>query len=145
MFMPSQESHREQAESNEKAANSIKNTFPDWAVTMCFYAAIHWVERYAKINNVDLTKYEISSPDTSKDKKVSLHTRRFHYVKDIAYDSGNPDLRKAYETLEKASKTARSLEAIQTNSWLHYSNNSTYVAFSFRHLEIVKKATKELT
>jgi hypothetical protein len=41
--MPQDFVHQSQAEHNEKAANFVKNAYPDWAVTMCFYAAIHWV------------------------------------------------------------------------------------------------------
>lgn len=54
--MPSKQSHREQAEYNEEAALSIRDTSPDWAVTMCFYAALHWVEWYAKVRGDELER-----------------------------------------------------------------------------------------
>jgi hypothetical protein len=39
--------YRRQAESNEQTAIAAKKGFPDWAVIMCFYAALHWVNDYA--------------------------------------------------------------------------------------------------
>jgi hypothetical protein len=47
MPRPSAQMHYEQAELNEKAALVVKEHQPDWAVTICFYAALHWIEGYA--------------------------------------------------------------------------------------------------
>ena len=44
----------EQARSNEKAARSLEKTYPDWAITICFYAALHWVEYYACMTGCDI-------------------------------------------------------------------------------------------
>ncbi|MGB5962505.1 MAG: hypothetical protein WBG73_17695 [Coleofasciculaceae cyanobacterium] len=130
--MPSEQSHREQAESNKEAADSIRNTSPDWAVTMCFYAALHWVSWYAKIKGKDL--------ETSYPGRPSPHDRLYDYVRDLAADLGDRDLEKAYKNLKKASQTARYLEDIKTNSRIHYSrHNCTGVDKSFDNLQIVKQ------
>ena len=130
--MPSEQSHRQQAEYNEEAAHSIRNTFPDWAVTMCFYAALHWVEWYAKVHEQDLERQDqnYSSP----------HDRLLAYVFDIARNRQDKDLNKAYQYLKNASQRARYLEGIRTNSRIYYSRHNTRdVDKSFDNLQIVKQ------
>jgi uncharacterized FlgJ-related protein len=130
--MPSEQSHREQAEYNEEAALNIRDTAPDWAVTMCFYAALHWVECYAKVQGDDLEqKYQgYKSP----------HDRLVAYVWDIAKNKQYKDLNKAYENLKNASQTARYLTGIRTSSRVNYSRqNKTGVDQSFDNLRIVKQ------
>lgn len=129
--MPSEQSHRQQAEYNEEAALSIKDTSPDWAVTMCFYAALHWVEWYAKVQGDDL---ERQYP------KCNPHERLLAYVFDIARNLQYKDLNKAYQYLKNSSQTARYLTDIRTNSRIHYSrHNPRGVDKSFDNLEIVKQ------
>ena len=48
--MPNQSVYQRQAECNEKTALAAQSGFPDWAVIMCFYAALHWVNHYALCN-----------------------------------------------------------------------------------------------
>ncbi|MCC3413185.1 MULTISPECIES: hypothetical protein [unclassified Microcoleus] len=137
--MPSEQSHREQAKNNEEAALSIRDTFPDWAVTMCFYSALHCIEAYAKVQKVDLEeKYQGSS---------SPHDRLFDYVRDIA-DRRDRSLEKAYKNLKNESQIARYLTgmkagiktSIKTNSRFHYTRHTKIdVDRSFDNLQIVKK------
>lgn len=130
--MPSKESHREQAEYNEQVAVSIRDTSPDWAVTMCFYAALHWVEWYAKNQGDDLEQQYQNYP--------SPHDRLIAYVLDIVKNRQQRDLEKAYKNLKNASQTARYLENIKTNARVHYSrHNKTGVDKSFDNLQIVKQ------
>jgi hypothetical protein len=130
--MPSEQSHREQAEYNEQAAASIRDTSPDWAVTMCFYAALHWVEWYAKVRGDELERQYQNYP--------SPHDRLLAYVFDIAKNRQYRDLDKAYNDLKNASQTARYLTDIRTNSRMHYSrHNPRGVDKSFDNLEIVKQ------
>jgi hypothetical protein len=132
--MPSEQSHREQAQYNEEAALSIRDTFPDWAVTMCFYAALHWVEWYANTRGDDLERL-YPKPDFQ-----SPHDRLVAYVFDMARARQDRDLSKAYQDLKNASQTARYLTDIRTNSRLHYSrHNPRGVDNSFNNLEIVKQ------
>lgn len=130
--MPSEQSHREQAKYNEEAALSIRDTSPDWAVTMCFYSALHCVAAYAKVQREDLEqKYQGSS---------SPHDRLFDYVRDIAVTRKDRDLEKAYKNLKNESQIARYLTGIRTNARVHYSRSQkTDVDKSFDNLQIVKK------
>jgi len=130
--MPQDFVHQSQAEHNEKAANFVRNTYPDWAVTMCFYAAIHWVERYARIQGVDLDAkyYTTKNP----------HERRFAYVKDVAVNLREAELRIAYQDLQKYSQVARYLENIRTNSFDYFTRQeSGKVSLAFENLEIIKR------
>jgi hypothetical protein len=130
--MPSEQSHRQQAEYNEEAALSIRDTSPDWAVTMCFYAALHWLEWYAKVQGDDLERQYQNCP--------SPHDRLLAYVFDIARERQDRELNKAYQYLKNASQTARYLTDIRTNSRMHYSrHNPRGVDKSFDNLEIVKQ------
>jgi hypothetical protein len=130
--MPSEQSHREQAEYNEQAAASIRDTSPDWAVTMCFYAALHWVEWYAKVRGDDLDRQYQNYP--------SPHDRLLAYVFDIAKNPQYRDLNKAYNDWKNASKISRYLTDIRTNSRLYYSRYKTReVDKSFDNLQIVKQ------
>ena len=130
--MPSEQSHREQAEYNEQAAASIRDTSPDWAVTMCFYAALHWVEWYAKVRGDDLDRQYQNYP--------SPHDRLLAYVFDIAKNPQYRDLNKAYNDWKNASKISRYLTDIRTNSRLYYSRYKTReVDKSFDNLPIVKQ------
>ncbi len=130
--MPSEQSHREQAKYNEEAALSIRDTSPDWAVTMCFYSALHCVAAYAKVQGEDLEqKYQGSS---------SPHDRLFDYVRDLAVTRQDRNLEKAYKNLKKESQIARYLTGIKTNAMVHYSRyKKTDVDKSFDNLQIVKQ------
>jgi hypothetical protein len=130
--MPSEQSHREQAQYNEEAALSIRDTSPDWAVTMCFYAALHWVECYAKRRGDDLEqRYQGSS---------SPHDRLLAYAFDIAKNRQYRDVSKAYQDLKNASQIARYLTDIKTNSRLYYSRiKKRDVDNSFNNLQIIKQ------
>jgi hypothetical protein len=130
--MPSEHSHREQAEYNEEAAVSIRDTAPDWAVTMCFYAALHWVQWYAKDRGEDLEQKYPNRP--------SPHDRLLDYVRDLAGIRRDRDLEKAYKNLKNASQIARYLTDIRTNSRLYYTRHKpTDLDNSFNNLQIVKR------
>ena len=130
--MPSEHSHSEQAKYNEEAALSIRDTSPDWAVTMCFYAALHWVEWYAKVQGDDLERQYPNYP--------SPHDRLLAYVFKIAKNRQYRDLNKAYQELKNASQIARYLTDIRTDSRIHYSRYKTReVDQSFDNLRIVKE------
>ncbi|BAZ81403.1 hypothetical protein PN497_10975 [Sphaerospermopsis kisseleviana CS-549] len=123
----------EQAKSNEKAARSIEADYPDWAVTMCFYAALHWVEYYACVSGFDI------HAEYKADDKESLHTSRRKYVDDISQELGNPNLRKAYAYLEQESRKARYLQNLSTNAKVYYTKNRFTVTDSFQKLQQIKQ------
>jgi hypothetical protein len=105
------EPYLEQAESNERAARNIEDTYPDWAVTMCFYAALHRVEYYACKKRVDIS---------SKFPEKSPHDSRRGYVRQLAKQLNNRTLEKLYNDLENASQKARYLEGIRYQNAIDY-------------------------
>ncbi|MBW4634691.1 MAG: HEPN domain-containing protein [Iphinoe sp. HA4291-MV1] len=130
------ERHLEQAESNERAAHSVEHDYPDWAVTMCFYAALHWVEYYAGVRGYDIrSEYPHPSP----------HSSRGKYVKDLADRLRKPNLRTAYQYLERESRKARYLEnpkdqtPLPDNANIYYTTNILEVTQSFNNLEKIKR------
>lgn len=129
--------HLEQAKNNEQAARSIRDSYPDWAVTMCFYAALHLVEYYACVNGIDIaSQYPLSK---------SVHDSRRNYVIDFSYELRNKNLRKVYEDLEEESKVARYMKNIYINTEKYYNTKKYYterkekVTQSFQNLQQVKQ------
>jgi hypothetical protein len=126
-----------QAESNEQTAIAAKKGFPDWAVIMCFYAALHWVNDYA-FHQGEIEELEGTG---DKDTSQNLHKLRRLYVKKIARINNWRDLEEAYELLFRASMTARylrGLESLNRTAREHYSNNESFVQNCFDDLAIVK-------
>lgn len=123
--------YRRQAELNEQTARAAQLGFPDWAVIMCFYAALHWVNDYA-FRQGDIGEFE--SDDDSP------HGLRRKYVKRIARSKGWRDLEEAYELLYRASMTARylrDLEDLNITAREHYATHD--IQFCFDYLEVIKK------
>ncbi|MBD2775420.1 hypothetical protein [Iningainema tapete] len=120
----------EQAKSNEQAARSVEKSYPDWAVTMCFYAALHLVEHYACVEGSNIEQeYPGHSP----------HDSRRQYVYDLADKLRNSHLRKVYKDLEKESRKARYLEGITTSAKVYYTKNKLKVTNSFQNLQQIKQ------
>jgi hypothetical protein len=129
--------YRRQAESNEQTAIAAKKGFPDWAVIMCFYAALHWVNECAFQQGEIEELEEAGDSDSSQ----TLHKIRRSYVKKIARKNKWRDFEDAYELLFRASMTARylrGLESLNRTAREHYSNNDTVVQACFDALEVVK-------
>jgi len=119
-----------QAKSNENAAHSVENTYPDWTVTMCFYSALHWVEYYASQHGDDIkSQFQEKSP----------HDSRRGYVRKLAKKLDNKRLEKLYNQLEDASQQARYLERIKYTSAIeHFKNHQSEVNASFEKLQEIK-------
>lgn len=129
--MPDPNVYQRQAECNEKTAKAAQSGFPDWAVIMCFYAALHWVNHYAFCNG------DINEFDNGDD---SPHQLRRKYVQKIARKNKWPDLEKYYELLFQASMTARylrGLEDLNRTAVAHYSKSG--VECYFDYLDKIKK------
>ncbi|MBE9037154.1 hypothetical protein [aff. Roholtiella sp. LEGE 12411] len=119
----------EQANSNEKAAHSLEKTYPDWAVTICFYAALHWVEYYASVTGCDIEQeYPGKSP----------HESRRDYVRELASQLRNNNLRNAYLKLEEESRKARYLQGLTTDAKVYYTKNNFKVIDSFQNLQKIR-------
>lgn len=78
------ERYFKQAQSNEQAARSFESAYPDWAVTICFYAALHWIEYYACQKGDDIS---IQFPSKSP------HDSRRGYVYNLAKELNNKSLK----------------------------------------------------
>ena len=119
-----------QAKSNENAARDIETVYPDWTVTMCFYAALHWVEYYACKRGDDIPS-QCPAP--------SPHDSRRGYVRQIAKKLDNRRLEKLYQNLESASRKARYLESVKYSSAIDYfQGHKSEVSKSFDRLQQIK-------
>ena len=108
--------HLKQATHNKNAAlKAAQSGYPDWAVTMCFYAALHYVKACEAFRADNIYK------DYPNGK--SQHERTLFYVLDI---DTTPKLSvyAAYETLLEASKISRYLSCISTSSKHHFLNKT---------------------
>lgn len=137
MAKPSTEIHTEQAQLNEKAAaNAAQSGDNDWAVTIYFYSAIHYVKAYASYNQEDI--YQLyrnqSKPNTE-------HQRILDYVSDISYDNENDRgfSFSAYERLFHASMKSRYLKDIRTTARQCFQGS---IKQYFEELATVKKFFK---
>jgi len=129
--MPNQSVYQRQAECNEKTALAAQSGFPDWAVIMCFYAALHWVNHYALCNG------DMKELDEGDD---SPHHIRRKYVKKISRENKWRDLEECYELLFRASMTARylrGLEDLDRTAREHYATSGVQPYFDY--LDKIKK------
>ena len=134
--MASQDEHKKQAAYNCEAAQRVEQNIPDWAITMCFYAALHYVETYAIRTNVDIKN---DYPKKSCSRKPSLHEKRRDYIEDLAYHLRNRNLRKAYSNLEKESKNSRYINELRFNSREYYQCHRQKVTMALQNLQIIRQ------
>lgn len=99
---PNQNIYQLQAEINEKNAELAQKDFPEWAIIMYFYAALHWINDYAYQKN-ELDKF-------NKVEGYSQHGLRRNYVKEIAQRKNCRELYSSYNFLFNESLLARYLE-----------------------------------
>jgi hypothetical protein len=121
-----------QAQSNENAARSNEQAYPDWTVTMCFYAALHWVDYYAAQKGDDIR---------SQFPEKSPHDSRRGYVRKLAKDSDTRELEKLYNDLENASQKSRYLEGKElkyTSAIDYFKNHYSEVDKSLKKLQQIK-------
>ncbi|NEQ71405.1 MAG: hypothetical protein F6K21_39760, partial [Symploca sp. SIO2D2] len=101
------------------------------AVVMCFYAALHWINDYASRQGEKIDNFGASDS--------SQHSARWKYVKKLARAKNWGDLQDAYETLFRASITARylkDLEGLDCSAREHYAKYG--VDFAFDCLKTIK-------
>ncbi|MEH2410510.1 hypothetical protein [Nostoc sp.] len=125
--------HFKQAELNEEAAKiAAQSECYDWAVIMCFYAALHYVEAHAIFHNKDIySDYSYV---------YTQHNKRIAYVQDVSYEKSGDVLGAApFEKLYLASMKARYLENIKC-----YSKKYFKLSFNkyFEELSTVKELVK---
>jgi len=90
--VPTAAEHIEKAQRNEEAAHFIQASYPEWAVTALFYAAMHYVEAFFFVQptNRPLPKHY----DNHSGRRIAIHERA-------------PRMFDAYETLFGDSLAAR--------------------------------------
>ncbi|NET57197.1 MAG: hypothetical protein F6K47_13845 [Symploca sp. SIO2E6] len=134
--MPKESVYRRQARANEGTAKAARLGFPDWAVIMCFYAALHWINDYALRQGKKIYDSDVSDS--------SQHSARRKYVKKLARDNKWGDLQDAYQTLYQASMTARYLEDLEGKDITAIEHYAKYgVDFAFKCLEIIKNRLED--
>jgi hypothetical protein len=121
--------YRTQAESNEAAAHDVRRNYPDWAVTMCFYSALHWVNYHAANGGIDIDK---------NSQYPTPHDKRSDYVREIASKIKSRDLRKAYDALFEASMRSRYMRDIRESAISHYQFADSSVKSAFEHLSVIR-------
>jgi hypothetical protein len=91
---PSVSQHRQQAELNAAFLETISPTaFPGWAIVVCFYSALHWVDAVLAAEGLD--------PQAHHDRALELvRFGRRHNVSTL-------DLRAHYRELQEMSLEAR--------------------------------------
>jgi hypothetical protein len=109
--MPNVNIHRRQAIYNERLAMATaRSGYRDWAVTMCFYSALHHTEAYAVFHGDDIRDFSGNS----------LHRKRINYIDDIEYRRNFDGLVIAYQMLFYASMEARYLETLSCIAKEHF-------------------------
>ncbi|MEM9153737.1 MAG: hypothetical protein AAGB13_01700 [Cyanobacteria bacterium P01_F01_bin.33] len=124
--------HAQQSESNKNAASYVRKDFPDWAVTICFYAALHLIESYAANNGDDINRYGVPSDPP--------HTKRQAYVGQISNRIRNRELRKAYDKLYDGSLMSRYMKDLDQSAVAYYQFAKNKVDGAFKDLAVVKAA-----
>lgn len=158
--MPEASIYKEQALLNENTAQAAKQGFCDWAVIMCFYSALHWVNYHAHTNGNSQELILDKSQYPKGTRVPTLHDLKFYYVQKIVnedaeklidtFQNSNKNnknykekleevkkLRVAYERLLNASMKARYLHDLTTTSRAYYTSQN--IEYFFNDLEIIKK------
>ncbi|HLP90472.1 MAG TPA: hypothetical protein VK184_18035 [Nostocaceae cyanobacterium] len=94
--------YQQQAELNEEIAAAAQLGFPEWAIIMYFYAALHWINDYAYRNG--------EMEELKKNADESQHKTRREYIKKVAKRKKRRELEECYKTLFSDSIIARYLE-----------------------------------
>lgn len=126
------QAHQQQARYNYQAAKKVQQNIPDWAVTMCFYAALHLIDTYAKQKGDNFRQYC----------GRSLHKKREHYVKDLGDELRNRKLIKYFNNLKTNSEKARYLTGISINARNFYKNHNRKVDEAFQDLQKIQQILK---
>jgi len=135
--------HVAQALHNQESLGELDaERFPDWAVTMCFYASVHWVEaaiKSAKFLNVKRgsSTVKIGAPIKTESLGVELGLNSPHQVRKALLLSNRSyfNCASAFQSLMEASHDARYR--------CYRSVTGERVTISKRHLETVRQSIAE--
>lgn len=109
--------HLSQAYHNLKLAKHIfENScvFPDWAITSCFYAAIHFFEA-----QLDKRYSKHGEKEAEKEDGLSAHVYRKKFIRDHHYV-----IYKEWSMLNHASNLARYLIGLQIPAYKYFSKQA---------------------
>jgi hypothetical protein len=136
--MPSGSDHIAQAKHNEQFASSLKSdlTYKDWIITVCFYAALHYIESvFFKIPTVQHTITNIPTDPTTGKRRCSEHAWRRQLVRNNCSQNVYIHFQKLYTN----SMTARYLDTNKSGlSSSYFSNEYALNAFD-KDLQIIKQ------
>ena len=87
--MPSRDEHITQARHNAAFYAAIDRVgFPDWAVTVLFYTALHYVDALlAEKGNIDPTKHTLRSDVVSRLAELKPVYGDYEFLKNASYNS----------------------------------------------------------
>jgi hypothetical protein len=93
--LPSKEAHLKQADDNEKLATTLsKTTFTDWAVTVYFYAAVHYVEAMSAVQHVHSDDHADRNQHVNAQLKTDQVRDKYHalrvFSRQTRYDGHKP-------------------------------------------------------
>jgi hypothetical protein len=152
--------YQQQAEWNEATAQAAKKGFPDWAVIMCFYAALHWVNYHACLSG---KIEELKVNESVSGRTLTQHDLKKRYVQKIAREDKQAveakykspknnqfkegrqrakELEDAYKLLYSASMRARYLDGLSITAKEHYSGKD--IDEYFHYLIVIKERFSHL-
>lgn len=109
--MPSPAEHSEQAKSNEELAKNLRDgpSHYDWAITVTFYAALHYLEAY-------LVKQHVNVLEEAEKAKMGVHNCRNLLVQEMLERTQAGRYLSLHQQSERAryfsSKTAMAVQGI---------------------------------
>lgn len=135
--MPPYINHILQARHNEDFGIFLKGNlrYKDWLITICYYAALHYVEAtFANIQNIQHSTWNIPKDSTGKD-RYSVHSWR----KDLIKKYLPSQVYVCYSKLEQNSQIARYLDPQKTGSSDSYFQDQDVVRMFDNDLQRIKQ------
>lgn len=79
--MPSKDDHLKQAQHNEQLADTLsKGTYVDWAVTVLFYAALHYVDSILAVSQVNPDTHGERQTEIERNDTLKVIYKEFRYL-----------------------------------------------------------------
>ena len=86
--MPARDEHLSQARSNEFVALFLlQHQYPDWAVTVFFYAALHYVESVLAESNLHSENHPVRDSSIARSVKLRAIYGEYRYLKTLSTDA----------------------------------------------------------
>jgi len=137
--VPSYSDHIAQATHNEEFGLFLKGNlkYKDWLITVCFYAAIHYVEAvFFNMPNIKHTETSIPKYPDGKN-KYPFHPWRKELIK-----NNLPEIYLYYRKLETNSHTARYLDINRSGSAPSFFKDQDALDMFDKNLQTIKAELK---